>query len=164
MNNAQNLAVLTSQQYLLQNIMDKSKQYGGKFDLQKGLRKIERFLPKDILTLPNHRYTGIQSTPLEEELDENDNPLPGHLPYNQVDSIALQHDLCFRNAEKLPKNQSLPAKHKCDDVMLKSLKSMKPKNFRERVDRKLVQGVIGAKRFLGVGLTKEQTKILNNLF
>ena len=158
MNNKQNLAVLTSQDYLLQNIMDKSGQSGGKFDLQKGLRKVERFLPKDILTLPNHRYTGIQSTPLEEELDENDNPLPGHLPYNQVDSIALQHDLCYRD------NDSKKGKLKCDDVMLKSLKTMKPKNFRERVDRKIVQGVIGTKRFLGVGLSKEQTKILNNLF
>ena len=134
MNNKQNLAVLTSQDYLLQIIMDKSKQSGGKFDLQKGLRKIERFLPKDILTLPNHRYTGIQSTPLEEELDENDNPLPNHEPYNQVDSIALQHDLCFRNAERLPKNQSLPAKHKCDDTMHKCFKSIKPKNFRVVVD------------------------------
>ena len=48
--------------------------------------------------------------------------------------------------------------------MLKQLKEMKPKNFRERVDRKIVQGVIGTKRFLGVGLSKQQTKILNNLF
>ena len=46
----------------------------------------------------------------------------------------------------------------------KSLKTMKPRNFRERVDRKIVQGVIGTKPFLGVGLSKQQRKILNNLF
>ena len=164
MSNAQNLAVLTSQQYLLQNILDKSGQTGNGFDLQKGLRKVERFLPKDILTLPNHRYTGIQSTPLEEELDENDNPLPGHQPYNQVDRIALSHDICFRDAEKLPKEKSLPAKHVCDDIMLKSLKKMKPKGIRERIDRKIVQGVIGVKRKLGWGISKEQRQILNKLF
>ena len=86
------------------------------FDLQAGLRKVERFLPKDILTLPNHRYTGIQSTPLDEELDEDDNPLFGHEPYNQVDALALNHDVCYRDSK------SKVDKHKCDDIMLKDLK------------------------------------------
>ena len=153
MDNARNLAVLTSKEYDLQNIIT-----GKGFDLQKNLRKVERFLPKDILTLPKHRYTGIQSTPLEDELDENDNPLPGHLPYNQVDAIALKHDICYRDSD------SKRDKHVCDDVMLKSLKDMKPKGFREKVDRKVVQTIIGAKRKLGLGLSKGQQKILNNLF
>ena len=46
--------------------------------------------------------------------------------------------------------------------MLASLKKLKPKNFRERVDKKIVQGVIGVKRKLGLGL--EQKKILKDLF
>ena len=108
------------------------------------------------MTLPKHRYTGIQSTPLEDELDENDETIPGHLPYNQVDLIALQHDICYRD------NDTKKGKHKCDDVMLSSLKKMKPKNFRERVDKKIVQGVIGVKGKLGLGI--EQRDIIKNLF
>ena len=65
MNNRQHLSVLSLQQ---QNILKKypGKQSAKGLDLQKGLRKIKRFLLKDMLTLPNHRYTGIQSTPLED--------------------------------------------------------------------------------------------------
>ena len=86
-------------------------------------------------------------------------PLPGHLPYNQVDSIALQHDICYRD------NDTKKGKHKCDDVMLSSLKKMKPKNFRERVcvHKKIVQGVtLGTKRFLGLSINQKQ--ILKDLF
>ena len=130
MNNRQQLSVLLP---MKNNILtDHTKNHkGGSFDLQKGLRKMERFLPKDILTLPKHRYTGIQSTPLEDELDENDQPLPGHEPFNQVDELALQHDICYRDSK------SKSDKHDCDQVMLKDLKKIKPRNFRERVDRKI---------------------------
>ena len=154
MNNAQNLAVLTSQQYLLQNIMDKSKQYGGKFDFHNLIGKLPR--PKKGFVLPNYKYCGAYN-PLDEQVDEAGDPLPGHEPYNQVDNICRIHDNMYEKAK------NLKDKHKADDVMLKQLKEMKPKGFRESFDRRLIQATIGTKRKLGLGLSKEQSTILDNL-
>ena len=58
---------------------------GGKIDIHSLIRKLPR--PKDGFTLPNHKYTGPWN-PLETQLDENDKPLPGQEPYNQVDEIV----------------------------------------------------------------------------
>jgi len=66
---------------------------------------------------------------------KNDNPLPDQEPYNQVDAIALKHDICYRDHED--------DKHGCDRSMLDELRVMQPKGFRERVDRAFVRGVIG---------------------
>ena len=99
--------------------------------------------PKGGWTLPGHKYTGPWN-PLDEQLDENDNPLPGQEPYNQVDAIAMRHDICYRDING-------ETKHSCDKVMLDELREMKPVNMRERVDRRLVQGIIGAKYKLGLG-------------
>ena len=67
----------------------------GAFDIRNVLRKIESKLPRDSLVLPKHRLCGLQTTPLEEELDKDGNPLPGHGPYNKVDDVCRQHDLCI---------------------------------------------------------------------
>ncbi len=68
--------------------------------------------------------------------------MPGQEPYNQVDAIAMRHDICYRDQD---------SKADCDKVMLDELSEMKPENMRERFDRKLVQGMIGAKYKLGLG-------------
>jgi len=98
--------------------------------------------PKRGWTLPKHKYTGPWN-PLEEQLDENDNPKPGQEPYNQIDEIAMRHDICYRDHED--------NKHSCDRVMVDELDNIKPKNFRERFDRTLVKGIIGTKLKLGLG-------------
>ena len=44
------------------------------------------------------------------------------------------------------------SKRKCDEEMLKELKLLKPKDLRERIDRRLVQGFIEAKHKMGWGI------------
>ena len=155
MNNKQNLSVLTGQQFLVQNILDKSGQTGNGFDFHKVIGKLPR--PKKGWVLPGYRFCG-PFNPLDEQVDSDGNALPGSEPYNQVDDICRIHDHMYEKAA------NLADKHKADDIMLKSLKEMKPKGFREKFDRRLIQATIGAKRKLGLGISKEQQKIINNLF
>ena len=68
---------------------------GGALDIHSLIGKLPR--PKGGFTLPNHKYTGSYN-PLENQLDENDKPLPGQEPYNQVDEIAMHHDICYRDS------------------------------------------------------------------
>ena len=132
MNNKQNLVLLTSQYYLLQNIMDKSGQTGNGFDFHSIIGKLPR--PKKGFVLPNYKYCGA-SNPLDEQVDEDGNALPGHEPYNQVDDICRIHDNMYEKAN------NLKDKHKADDIMLKQLKVMKPKGIRETFDRRLIQAL-----------------------
>ena len=91
--------------------------------------------------MPKHKYTGPYN-PLDYQLDANDRPLPGHEPYNQVDEIAMRHDICYRD--------NIDDKHGCDRKMLDELAEMKPNGLRERIDRRFVKTVIGAKYKLGI--------------
>ncbi len=113
---------------------------GTGIDIHKIIGKLPK--PKGGWTLPGHKYTGPWN-PLHQQLDENDNPLPGQEPYNQVDAIAMRHDICYRDHEN--------SKSDCDKVMLDELRDMEPTNLRERFDRRFVQGMIGAKYKLGLG-------------
>ena len=54
-------------------------------DLHKVIGKLPR--PKKGFVLPSHKYTGPYN-PLDEQLDENDHPLPGQEPFNTVDTIS----------------------------------------------------------------------------
>ena len=116
---------------------------GGAIDIHAVIGKLPR--PHGGWTLPNHKYTG-PFNPLHEQLDANDNPLPGQEPYNQVDAIAMKHDICYRDHEG--------DKHGCDRQMLSDLNAMQPNGLRERLDRTFVKGVIGAKYKLGLGKKK----------
>ena len=143
-----NLTVLTDPSLKANRIL-----LGKGFDIHKAIGKLPR--PKKGWVLPGYKYAG-PFNPLDEQLDEDDNPLPGHEPFNQIDEIALHHDICYRDSN------NKKDKHVCDKKMLNNLKTIKPKNFREKVDRKLVQGVIGFKRMAGLSIN--QKKIINNLF
>ena len=112
----------------------------------KGSDKIIDTMPE--MHLPFHTYTG-PFTKLDKKLDSNDNPLPGYEPYNQVDAISLKHDICYRDTPEFKDKNK-----KCDKQMLEDLKKMKPTGIREWIDKKIVQGVIGAKRFSGLGNKK----------
>jgi len=115
------------------------KQKGGNIDIHGVIGKFPR--PKGGWTLPNHKYTGPYN-PLHTQLDDWDRPLPGHEPYNQVDEIAMRHDICYRDNEG---NKSA-----CDRKMLVELNDMKPKGIREHIDRGFVKSVIGVKYKLGL--------------
>ena len=114
---------------------------GGKVDIHATIGKLPK--PKKGFVLYKHKYTGPYN-PLHQQLDEYDRPIPGQEPFNQVDEISRRHDICYRD---YPGN-----KLHCDKIMLKDLKAMKSKNKRERLDKKLVQGIIGAKTKLGLGV------------
>ena len=104
---------------------------GGAFDIHNVLRKIESKLPRDSLVLPKHRFCGLQTTPLEEELDEDGNPLPGHEPYNQVDDVCRIHDFMYSKA----KNKA--DKHKADKVMLDNFRVNKKLDLKLNINRKI---------------------------
>ena len=112
-------------------------------DIHKVIGKFPR--PKKGFVLPYHKYTGPYN-PLDKQLDEFDQPLPGQEPYNAVDKIAMYHDICYRD------NNTKHGKHECDDRMLSELDSLNPKGIRERIDRRLARSIIGVKRKLGMGI------------
>ena len=74
--------------------------------------------------LPEHKYTG-PFTELEKRLDENDNPFPGYEPFNQIDQIAMKHDICYRDSDD---------RKQYDKEMLDRLDKTKTKNLREKID------------------------------
>ena len=83
---------------------------GGLLDIHKLIGKLPK--PKGGFTLPSHKYTG-QYNPLEKVASyANDQHLPGQEPYNQIDAIALKHDICYRD------NNNERGKLKCDKDML----------------------------------------------
>ena len=118
-------------------------------DIHKLIGKLPR--PKKGWVLPNHKYTGPYN-PLDEQLDEQDLPIPGQEPYNAVDAVSMRHDICYRDHA-----EEKGGKHKCDDAMLSELKVLHPKNVREKIDRGLVKALIGAKRKLGLGIEWSDT-------
>ena len=112
-------------------------------DIHKAIGKLPR--PKRGFVLPYHKYTGPYN-PLHEQLDENDQPIPGQEPYNAVDAISMHHDICYRD------NTDKEGKLNCDDEMLKELDELEPKGIREKIDKKLARSIIGQKRKLGWGI------------
>ena len=123
-------------------------------DIHNLIGKLPR--PRKGFTLPSHRYTGPYN-PLEDQLDENDVPKPEHLPFNSVDRISMHHDICYRD------NPSKAGKHKCDDKMLQDLNELKPRGWREHVDKRIVQSIIGGKRRLGMGVTTWRNQLSDEL-
>lgn len=113
-------------------------------DIHKVIGKLPR--PKKGFVLPFHKYTGPYN-PLNEQLDENDSPVPGQEPFNAVDAISMRHDICYRDH-----GNTKTGKHNCDDDMLKELDVLEPKSIREKIDKRLVKSLIGAKRKFGLGV------------
>ena len=69
--------------------------------------------PKRGFVLPYHKYTGPYN-PLNEQLDEFDQPHLGQELYNAVDAISMRHDICYRD-----NGDTKEGKHACDDEILK---------------------------------------------
>ena len=102
--------------------------------------------------MPGHKFCGPYN-PLESQLDDDGNPLPGQEPYNKVDAICLEHDKDYDEAN------SKSDKHKADRKILQSLRDLKPKSFHERVGIAVTRAVIGTKYKLGLGLTDVKKKL-----
>ena len=113
-------------------------------DIHKVIGKLPR--PKKGFVLPSHKYTGPYN-PLDEQMDENDNPVPGQEPFNRVDALSMCHNICYRDF-----GATKSGKHKCDDDMLSELQMFQPKNVREKINRKLVKTLIGPKHKLRLGV------------
>ena len=103
-------------------------------DIHKFLGKLPR--PEKGFVWPGHKYTGPWN-PLSKQLDENDLPIQGQEPVNKVDEISLRHDICYRDHSN--------AKKRCDDVMLEQLNNLKPENWRESIDKRMIGSIMGAK-------------------
>ena len=123
-------------------------------DIHAVIGKLPR--PKGGFTLPNHKYTGPYN-PLDKQLDENDRPKRGQEPYNAVDAVSMRHDICYRD------NDSKKGKHRCDDKMLKELDEIQPKGIRQKLDKKVVRSLIGAKRRLGLGVSLWSNELAEEL-
>ena len=104
--------------------------------------------------LYKHKYTGPYN-PLDQQLDEHDQPIAGQEPFNAVDAISMHHDICYRD--------HADDKHGCDDKMLQELTILKPKDLREKIDRRLVTSIINAKRKTGMGIIKWSNELANEL-
>ena len=113
-------------------------------DIHRVIGKIP-FKPKKGFVLPSHKYTG-PFNPLHEQLDGNDLPLPGQEPFNNVDVISMHHDICYRD------HDTKKGKLHCDNKMLAELEVLKPKDIREKIDRKLVQSIMKSKQRMGWGI------------
>ena len=124
-------------------------------DIHEIIGKLPR--PEKGFVLPSHKYTGPYN-PLHKQLDANDQPLPGQEPFNAVDAISMQHDICYRDH-----GESKSGKHICDDKMIEQLELLEPSNIRERIDKKLVKSVIGFKRKLGLGVIEWSDPLTDEL-
>ena len=95
--------------------------------------------------MPGYNFLG-PGTKLNKRLDKNNKPLAHSEPINELDAIALNHDVCYS------KNKSFKNKNRiCDKQMLHDLKELKPKSVKEWIDKKFTQGVIGSKYYSGLG-------------
>jgi len=102
-------------------------------------------VPLKNIHYPGHKFTG-PFTELDKRLDENDNPLPGFEPYNQIDKFAMHHDLNYRKAD-----EGIGTRHEAVTIMLDELKVLKTKGVREKLDYADVKPIIWLKHKLGLG-------------
>jgi hypothetical protein len=85
------------------------------------------------------------TNPLDQQLDENDNPKPGQEPEHALDEVCLWHDKMYRDFPE--------EKHRWDKEMLRRIDNLGPSSgWKESVARKLVKGIIWGKVKLGLGV------------
>ena len=94
-----------------------------------------------------YNYVG-PGTDLKKRLDENDKPRAGEEPINELDAIALQHDLDYRAA-----GNDRGKQRAADLKMVKSLESLpRATKLSERFFRWLARLTIKAKAMLRIHL------------
>ena len=78
-------------------------------NIHKMIGKLPR--PKSGFVLPYHKYTGPYN-PLNEQLDEFNQPYAGQEPYNAVDAISMRHIYVIETMV-IPKSESTHVMMKC---------------------------------------------------
>ena len=98
--------------------------------------------------LPGHNFTG-PGTKLNLRLNEDLTPKEWSKPINRVDEASYHHDICYaKNKDTKTRNQV------CDKTMLAELKDIYNPTLREKLDKSLVEKIIGTKARFGWGLNK----------
>jgi hypothetical protein len=93
--------------------------------------------------LPGHNFTG-PGTKLAERLERGDKPV------NQVDALAKEHDIAYRDSKDKPNKKEM--RRKADKEMLKKLDELENLTIGERIEKRIVKPVLKTKLFLGLGL------------
>ena len=108
-------------------------------DIHKAIGKIP-FKPKRGFVLPKHRYTGPYN-PHHLQLDSKERP-------GRSRTMQSMQSLCAIEITS--------GKQECDRKMLAELNALTPRGRREKVDKQLVQGIIGLRHRLGMGVRSSQ--------
>jgi hypothetical protein len=114
-------------------------------------------LPKIPLNPPGYKYLG-PNNPLEDQVDlQTGLPKPGNEPSNDLDAIALKHDLLYYYAELEGKDKAdiLKRKHLADEIFIKEAEASPGKTWREKFWNWISRNIINAKMKLGMGITEE---------
>lgn len=112
------------------------------------LNKAINSLPFE-MHLPGHNFTG-PGTKLSNRLKADLTPKSWSKPINQIDNAAYHHDVCYL------KNKDTETRNKvCDKNMLDEIDGIVNPTLRERLDRSIVEKIIGTKTRLGMGIKKK---------
>ena len=109
--------------------------------------------------LPGHNFTG-PGTKLNKRLNIDMTPKPWSIPINRVDKAAYHHDVCYAKHKDTSTRNTV-----CDKSMINELDGIYNPSVRERLDRSIVQKIIGTKMNFGMGVevgrsrTQQQKKL-----
>jgi hypothetical protein len=92
--------------------------------------------------LPGHNFTG-PGTKLAERLERGDKPV------NQIDALAKEHDISYRDSKDKPNKKKL--RRQADREMLKKLDELQNLTIGEHIEKRIVKPVLKTKLFLGLG-------------
>ena len=140
-------AVCTKKTYTFQS----NKLQGSNIDIHKMIGKL-LIRPQKGFVLPCYNYLGpYNALHKQVSFDENTGEIhKSHVqPKNKLDEIAMNHDICYTVN---PSN-----KGDCDRKMVKSIDEMPYKDMNKTA--MLARAIINKKEKLGLGYTKNDTKI-----
>ena len=99
--------------------------------------------------LPGHNFTG-PGTKLKKRLNPDLTPKKWSKPVNRIDKAAYNHDVCYlKNDDTKTRNEV------CNKNMLKELEGIYNPSLRERLDKSIVNKLIGTKVKFGMGVKKK---------
>ena len=118
------------------------------------LNKAVNNLPFE-LHLPGHNLTG-PGTNLSKRLNSDLTPKDWSKPINKVDNAAYHHNVCY-----LKHKDTKTRNNVCDKNMLDELDGIVKPTLRQRLDRSIVDKIIGTKMKFGMGIceTLERKKV-----
>ena len=117
------------------------------------MNKIINKLPFE-MHLPGHNFTG-PGTNLKKRLNLDLTPKEWSKPVNRVDDAAYRHDVCY-----LMNKDTQTRNNVCDKNMLGELDGIYNPTLRERLDKSLVDKIIGTKMRFGMGVGGKKSNAL----